>query len=128
MFRTTIVATTIAAAFIMTSFSALAGTEAQGTFKGASGHVTSGGVEIVQDGDGYVVKLAPNFSLDNAPDPKVGFGKDGKYVEGTLIGKLDSLTGEQTYRVPAALNAADFTEVFIWCEKFSVPLGVATVK
>ena len=128
MFRTTLAAATIAATFILTGFSALAGTEAQGTFTGASGHVTSGGVQIVQDGDGFVVKLAPDFSLDNAPDPKVGFGKDGKYVEGTLIGKLDSLTGEQTYRVPAGLDATDFTEVFIWCEKFSVPLGVATVK
>lgn len=99
-----------------------------GQFTGASNHVTSGGVTITQDASGTIVQLGPQFFLDGAPDPKVGFGINGQYVEGTLIGALQSTTGAQTYRVPAHLNVADFNNVFIWCERFSVPLGVATLN
>ena len=96
-----------------------------GQFTGASDHVTSGTVTITKDADGYIVQLGPKFFLDGAPDPKVGFGSDGGYIDGTLIGALKSNTGAQSYRVPADLNVRDFTEVYIWCERFSVPLGVA---
>lgn len=96
-----------------------------GQFTGASNHVTSGGVTITKDADGYVVKLGPKFFLDGAPDPKVGFGSGGKYIDGTLIGALQSNTGAQSYHVPASLDITDFSEVYIWCEQFSVPLGVA---
>ncbi len=99
-----------------------------GQFTGASNHVTTGGVEIVKDGDGYIVKLGPAFFLDGAPDPKVGFGTNGKYVEGTLLGALLSNTGAQSFRVPAGLDIGGFTDVFIWCEQFSVPLGVAALR
>jgi len=99
-----------------------------GEFTGKSDHVTSGSVTVTKHASGYKVELGPKFFLDGAPDPKVGFGINGEYVEGTLIGVLESTTGAQTYSVPAHLNASAFTEVFIWCEKFSVPLGVATIK
>ena len=99
-----------------------------GLFTGQQGHVTTGSVEVAKDAGGYVVRLGPGFSLDGAPDPKVGFGKNGRFVEGTLIGPLQSLNGAQSYRVPAGLDVADFTDVFIWCERFAVPLGVAAIR
>ncbi len=99
-----------------------------GEFEGRSEHVNTGGVTLTKHESGYTVELAKNFFLDGAPDPKVGFGINGEYIEGTLIGVLESNTGAQTYRVPAHLNAEVFTEVFIWCEKFGVPLGVATIE
>ena len=100
-----------------------------GSFTGASNHVTTGQVSVTQDAGGqWLVTLGPGFSLDGAPDPKVGFGRDGDFVEGTLIGELRSLTGSQTYRVPAGIDPSHFSEVFIWCEQFSVPLGVASIR
>ncbi len=99
-----------------------------GEFSGRSEHVNTGGVTLSKHESGYTVELGKNFFLDGAPDPKVGFGINGEYIDGTLIGVLESNTGAQTYRVPAHLNAEVFTEVFIWCEKFGVPLGVATLK
>ncbi|MGI9409804.1 MAG: DM13 domain-containing protein, partial [Hyphomicrobiaceae bacterium] len=36
--------------------------------------------------------------------------------------------GEQTYEIPARLDPAKFSQVWIWCEKFSVPLAVAEIK
>lgn len=117
---------TLAAFAVTLAANVLAGdADRTGQFTGASDHVTSGSVTITQDADGYLVQLGPKFFLDGAPDPKVGFGNDGSYVDGTLIGALKSTTGAQSYRVPADLDIPDFTEVYIWCEEFSVPLGVA---
>lgn len=125
MIRKTLTLAAFAAALATSAF---AGEARTGQFTGASNHVTTGGVTVTKDASGYVVELGPQFFLDGAPDPKVGFGINGTYVDGTLIGVLQSTTGAQSYRVPANLNVADFTDVFIWCEKFSVPLGVAAIN
>jgi hypothetical protein len=58
----------------------------------------------------------------------VGFGKDGAYVDGTDLGVLKKLEGTQSYIVPASLNIDDFNELYIWCLKFAVPLGVAQLS
>ena len=101
-------------------------TVGKGRFTGASNHVTSGVVEVVKNADGsHTVILADDFSLDGAPDPRVGLGKDGKYDKATGMGLLKSLKGHQTFSVPAGVNPADYNEVYIWCLKFNVPLGVA---
>lgn len=102
---------------------------AKGTFTGASDHITTGGVSIVKtDNGGTVVILDTNFSLDGAPDPSVGFGVDGQFVPASDIGKLTNINGLQVYVVPASINVDDFNEVYIWCEKFAVPLGVAELS
>jgi len=102
---------------------------AKGTFTGASDHITTGGVQIVKTADGgAVVILDSDFSLDGAPDPRVGFGKDGVYAEASDLGKLENITGLQVYIVPPSINVDDFNEVYIWCLKFGVPLGVASLS
>ena len=63
-----------------------------------------------------------------APDPRVGFGNDGKFVDATDFEVLRANAGEQVYKVPADLDAASFDDVFIWCRKFAVPLGVAALN
>lgn len=98
----------------------------RGSFVGQSRHATSGEVRIVERAGKVFVILGKNFSHDGAPDPKVAFGKNG-FVKGTIIGKLKSLSGEQTYEVPASLDARFFNQVYIWCEQFAVPLGVASL-
>ena len=98
---------------------------AVGTFSGASDHETSGEARVIRLPDGsYAVELGPDFSLDGAPDPVVGFGADG-YVAASKLGALSALTGRQVYAVPASVDVGDFNEVHIWCERFAVPLGVA---
>jgi len=95
-----------------------------GNFKGASNHVTTGTVELVKDGNGGTVELGADFSFDGAPDPKVALGKDG-YDKSTLMGLLKSNSGASSYKLPAGINPDDYNEVWIWCEQFNVPLGVA---
>ncbi len=100
---------------------------ASGAFRGKSGHAASGGVNVVKTETGVRVVLARDFKFDGAPDPKLGFGKNG-YVKATQFSVLKSNSGEQTYDIPAALDPADYTEVWVWCEQYAVPLGVATLE
>lgn len=94
-----------------------------GTFTGASNHVTTGGAEIAGD----TVTLLADFTFDGAPDPKVALGRDG-YDPATLMGALKSNTGQQSYTVPAGIDTAAYNEVWIWCEQYNVPLGVARIN
>lgn len=99
-----------------------------GTFIGQSDHETAGLATIERDEAGnYFVVLGDDFKLDGAPDPKVGLGKDG-YDEGAKLGHLQKKKGTQKYAIPANLNPEDFNEIWIWCERFSVPLGVAKLS
>lgn len=103
-------------------------TLASGSFEGRSDHVTSGDVRIVQTPTGYAVELSEDFFLDGAPDPVLGFGRKGEYIATSQFSDLKKKRGAQTYTLPAGVTPADFSEVYVWCEKFSVPLGVATLS
>ena len=122
-------ATLIASIVLLTGNLALAeGASRTGSFSGLSNHITTGDVSVISGADGVKIVLAANFSFDGAPDPKVAFGKDGKYDPATIIEPLRSNSGEQSYKVPASINVDDYNEVYIWCEKFSVGLGVAPIS
>ena len=109
---------------------ALAGEEilASGSFKGASSHETNGNVTIRKTDSGVVVVLEEDFDFDGAPDPKLGFGKDGTYDHGSQISHLGSNKGRQVYEVPASIDPEAYNQFYVWCEKYSVPLGVADLK
>ena len=98
-----------------------------GTFRGAGGHKSSGGVSIVKTGGATKVVFAGNFRLDGAPDARVAFG-NGRYVRGTIFAKLRKLRGAQQYTVPAGFDLSKYNQVWLWCKKFNVPLAVARVK
>lgn len=122
-----IAALTVAIAVGATVNSAHADTS--GSFVGASNHVTSGSVTVVKNADGSAtITLGNDFFFDGAPDPWVAFGRNGKYSSGTNIQKLKSKTGAQVYKVPARIKVDRYDRVYIWCERFSVPLGYASLK
>ncbi|MCK0103236.1 DM13 domain-containing protein [Pseudohalocynthiibacter sp. F2068] len=100
-----------------------------GMFTGASNHVTTGGVTILKTADGgALVVLDTDFSLDGAPDPHVGFGKDGAFEVATDLGKLEKSDGLQVFVVPPTVNVDDFNEIYVWCLEFGVPLGIAALN
>lgn len=101
---------------------------ASSTFSGLSDHVTTGGVTIIKSHSGNLLVLEADFSLDGAPDPKFGFGNDGKYAKATEFGKLETLTGHQVYKIPASIDISTYNEVYVWCAKVGIPLGVASLK
>ena len=116
------------AATLTIGFSASASPLGKGTFRGATGHVTSGSVVVKEQAGRYVIELASNFSLDGAPDPYVALGKGSRLASGGLIAVLKSNTGKQRYAVKITPALEGATEVIIWCKKFSVPIGVAPIR
>ena len=101
---------------------------AQGSFSGENDHVVTGTVQIVElEGQTYL-RLDDTFTLDGAPDPKVGFGRSGKYDTATTISPLRNHSGAQDYPLPAGFQLGSLNEAYIWCEQFSVSLGVAKLQ
>lgn len=100
-----------------------------GGFVGKSGHVASGGASMVRMASGRaVIILDDDFSLDGAPDPRVGLGVAGRYDPATDMGALRANTGLQVFVAPDGVDVSQYDEVYIWCRQFSVPLGVAALK
>lgn len=98
-----------------------------GKFEGRSDHQVSGGVSVIKTDSGFLVLFEKDFSLDAAPDPKLGFGNNG-YKASSQFSSLKSKTGPQIYSLPANINPSGYNEVWVWCEEFKVPLGVAKLK
>jgi hypothetical protein len=98
-----------------------------GQFEGRSDHVTSGGVTILTTEGQTLLVLEAEFSLDGAPDPQIGFGNNG-FNRDTIISKLRDENGAQVYVIPSAIDVSKFNEVYIWCQKFDIPLGVAKIS
>lgn len=94
------------------------------SFVKKNSYAVSGRAEIAKKGNGYVVNLLDDFKFAGAPDPKIALGRDG-YDSKTLMGLLKSNSGASSYDVPAGINPDDYNEVWVWCEKFNVPLAVA---
>lgn len=127
MIRKTLATVAFVASIAASSIAAQAG-DRSGSFSGVSGKTTSGGVTVSRDAQGYIVTLGSDFTFSGAPDPKIGFGSNGQYTRGTLIGLLQSNNGSQSFRVPAHIDINQFNEVHLWCEQYSVGLGVAPIN
>lgn len=121
--------TTAGATLVVTAlpFAAMAGETPKGKFSGKSNHITTGSVKILKSADGYVVELGNDFKFDGAPDPKVALGADG-YDKNTLMGLLKSNSGKQSFKIPASVDPSKYNEVWIWCEQYNVPLGIAKLN
>ena len=106
---------------------------AGGTFRGASGHATSGSVTVTQQAlaitqvDEYHAAVIAT-TLDGAPDPYVSLGNRSRPVKGGTAGVLRRLKGAGTYSVPAPSATRNAKQVVIWCRKYAVPLGVARLR
>ncbi len=122
MCRLSVLAVILVAFLVSPSFAA------SGTFKGAKGHITTGSVSVTEQDGKLVIRLGSNFSLDSAPDPYVSLGNGSRRVKGGTAGILTKLKGAGTYTVPANASTKAAREVVIWCKKYAVPLGVATLK
>ena len=100
----------------------------QGTFSGRSDHVTTGQVALEKTATGYQLRFSSDFELDGAPDPVVAIGNEDTFEVANKLGKLKNRTGEQVYSLPASFTPEQFSQVYVWCEKFSVPLGIADLS
>ena len=72
--------------------------------------------------------LLSNFSSDGGPDLKVYLSKDLAASSFILLGDLKSTTGNQTYNIPNSASTADYKYILIWCQRFSVLFGSASIQ
>ncbi|WP_181784490.1 DM13 domain-containing protein [Pseudonocardia pini] len=101
-------------------------------------HETSGSVELLRLPDGSLVLRVADLATSNGPKLKVWLtdapvlpGRegwhvfdDGRYLD---LGDLKGNVGSANYPVPAGADLTGLTSVSIWCERFAVSFGAATL-
>ncbi len=91
------------------------------TLRGADPeHPASGSVTI----DSRHVTLE-NVSITEAPDARVILTRNHDEPSGIRLGPLQSFSGTHRYELPADTQLDDYDSITIWCDKFSVPIGLA---
>lgn len=102
-------------------------------------HSTTGVVKILKYVDGTRILRIENLNTSNGPKLEVWLTDapviegidgwrvfdDGKYIN---LGALKGNIGSQNYEIPTTVNLDDFTSISIWCERFSVSFGAATLR
>ena len=83
-------------------------------------HPATGSVIV----DGHKITLE-GVTITEAPDGRVILTKNYDEPSGVRVGALQGFTGTHSYEIPEDVNPDDFDSVTIWCDKFSVPIGLA---
>ncbi|WBB54999.1 DM13 domain-containing protein [Verrucosispora sp. WMMD573] len=101
-------------------------------------HDTSGSARIVRTADGQHRLELVGLNTSNGPDLRVWLtdqpvieGRDGWHVfdDGRWVelGRLKGNLGDQGYAIPDDVELSDLTSVSIWCKRFAVSFGAATL-
>ena len=103
----------------------------------APGHVVKGQASVYRTENGrYQLRLSKDFFSDRGPDVVVllsdaADAHDDKTVTASRyidIGRRKSLTGAQSFDLPASFDPDTHKSVVIWCDKFDVQFGTAPLK
>lgn len=99
-------------------------------------HSTRGTVTVVRQPDGSRVLAIADLRTSDGPVLKVWLTDqavtsdgwhvfdDGRYVD---LGPLKGTLGNQLYRIPEGADLAGIRSVVIWCDRFDVSFGAATL-
>jgi hypothetical protein len=97
-------------------------------------HATAGTATIYKLDDGSRILRLSDFSTSNGPAVHVILtdhavtGNDVEDAKSVDLGDLKGNTGNQNYVIPANVNLDDVKSVAIYCERFHVNFGAATLK
>lgn len=96
-----------------------------GQFSSLNGYSVTGDALVLNNGTEQRFLRFENFVSDNGPDLKVYLrAANGDFVS---LGDLTGNIGDQNYEIPVDVDLSVFTNVEIWCERFSAGFGVATL-
>lgn len=95
----------------------------------ADAHPTSGRALVLGNGTDQRFLRFEDFGTDNGPDLNVylvnsSTGDVSDYVD---LGDLKGNIGEQNYEIPADVDLAVYDRVVIWCVRFGVGFGNASL-
>ena len=102
-------------------------------------HETSGQVKIIRLADGSRLLRFEDLDTSSGPDLRVWLssgpvitGKDGWFVFGehphVELGRLKANLGNQNYVIPTDVDLGELRSVTIWCKRFRVSFGAATLS
>ena len=106
----------------------------QGAFSSGA-HQTKGTAGLYGNKGAYILRLS-NFSTSNGPDVHVyavegaAGTDDAKIKNGGFLdlGSIKGNIGDQNYPLPANFDAHKYGGVSIWCKRFAVNFGAASLK
>jgi hypothetical protein len=107
---------------------------AKGDFRGLA-HETKGEATVHRLADGKRILRLSDFETSNGPDVHVYLvaaevAKDNATVKqaGFIdLGSIKGNKGDQNYEVPADTDLSKYKSVSIWCARFGVNFGAATL-
>ena len=102
-------------------------------------HATTGTVVVLALPDGRRVLRLQDLRTSNGPDVKVWLSDapvlrgsdgwrvfdDGAYAD---LGSLKGNVGNQNYAIPASVDLAALPSLSLWCDRFDVSFGAATLR
>ncbi len=99
-------------------------------------HPTEGRATIYRMGDGALMLRFTNFRTSNGPNVHVYLvaADDAKGSETVLhagfidLGPIKGNIGDQNYALGSDMDLSKYHAVFIWCKRFSVNFGAASLK
>lgn len=96
-------------------------------------HPTTGKAQIITEGGKKYIEFDEAFTTANGPDVKVILYR-GDEVPVNLdekdymtVASLKEFSGTQRYEIPDNVNLDDYGAVGIWCRKFNVTFGYASL-
>lgn len=100
-------------------------TEASGTFAGTSRYDVTGEAIVLGNGTGQRFLRFENFESSNGPDLNVYLFNPDDPNDFIDLGDLKGNIGEQNYEIPVDVDLERYSEVSIWCVRFSTGFGSA---
>ena len=97
----------------------------RGNLHGDRVDYTQGSIQIIRDGGAYTLKLGSNFKTKTGPALYVYLGNGAPQKR---IGKLKSTSGAQSYALPASVNPANYSKVYIYCVPFNAIFGSGSIN
>jgi hypothetical protein len=100
----------------------------RGDFVGQADHSVVGEAVVVEEAGNRQLVL-PDLDSDNGPDLQLYLSPsaDGSVEGGVKIGPLKGNQGTQSYELADGIDVEALPNVVIWCERFTVPFGTATL-
>lgn len=92
------------------------------------GHSTSGTVKVIRNASNVNVLVFENFKTDNGPDLYVWLSPSASGSPYQEIGLLKAVTGNFSYELDPSINFTTNNKVLIWCKRFAVLFGHATLQ
>lgn len=104
-------------------------TEYEGAFMDESRYSTSGRAVVLGNGTAQRFLRFEEFATDNGPDLNVylvnsSTGDVSDYID---LGDLKGNIGEQNYEIPAGVDLDVYDRVVVWCVRFGVGFGSASL-